>query len=849
MGSSNGITERRILALIFQLTLFHVLTRVSTSSGYYGMDIIPDDVKLDYYSIPPPCNDELRFDSKCVVRLTNQSLSLHVKYNLSYIQLQHQAIRLLVNSSDAKQLYPVLFVVRQQLGILSWQIPLQLDSFYNYHEVERTICPVINYREAENLSENQHLDIDVSSSSPGYVSVELQVEYVRSFNLQLDQEQNVEISPSKPQYYEMVFPDDTNALIVSARSDDDICAIMSIQKIDCPVFDLDKNVQFTGIYQTMTRKAAITLRKKDYEGGRFYVVFVAKSSDYDCTNIEIIRTNFNLDARTKQLKVTVTSKITEQEYYTATIGALVIFLLFYVFSIIVALVFFIVKNRPRNNNGAMNSSPSEMIRTELAGSANEPLRPRDETSYGSMNEAAHHSRKRLSNFSEGTTSGPDSPFDDEEGDGDDSSVNEDEIDMLPDANEDKNILRTKTFLYVADLARKPSKILNRKSKFYLWHMFIIAVFYSLPVVQLVITYESVSHVTGNQDICYYNFLCTYPVGTISDFNHVYSNIGYVMLGFLFIGLVWRKDLIHKERMAMHDHYEKYYGIPRHFGLFYAMGIALMMEGILSGSYHVCPNYSNFQFDTSFMYLIASLCMLKIYQTRHPDINASAHVSFMAFAVIIFVGVVGVVYGTVYFWISFAVIHIMTCIALSAQIYYMGIWKLNLGVFKRIYLTLKQDLLSSTHCPRPMYMDRLLLLTMVNAVNWSFALYGLFTRPQNFASYLLAIFIVNLLMYVAFYIIMKIRSGEKILPLPLLYIVMSIITWTAALYFFLQRTTTWELTPAQSRVYNQRCLILNFYDVHDIWHFLSAASMFFSFMILLTLDDDLVHTSRDKIAVF
>lgn len=26
-----------------------------------------------------------------------------------------------------------------------------------------------------------------------------------------------------------------------------------------------------------------------------------------------------------------------------------------------------------------------------------------------------------------------------------------------------------------------------------------------------------------------------------------------------------------------------------------MGIALMMEGVLSACYHVCPNYSNFQF--------------------------------------------------------------------------------------------------------------------------------------------------------------------------------------------------------------------------------------------------------------
>jgi len=57
-------------------------------------------------------------------------------------------------------------------------------------------------------------------------------------------------------------------------------------------------------------------------------------------------------------------------------------------------------------------------------------------------------------------------------------------------------------------------------------------------------------------------------------------------------------------------------------MFYAMGFALVMEGLMSGSYHICPNHSNFQFDTAFMYTIAILCMLKIYQFRHPDINAN-----------------------------------------------------------------------------------------------------------------------------------------------------------------------------------------------------------------------------------
>jgi hypothetical protein len=57
------------------------------------------------------------------------------------------------------------------------------------------------------------------------------------------------------------------------------------------------------------------------------------------------------------------------------------------------------------------------------------------------------------------------------------------------------------------------------------------------------------------------------------------------------------------------------GIPEQFGIFYALGGALIMEGILSGCYHICPTNINFQFDTTFMYVIAVLLFLKVYQFR------------------------------------------------------------------------------------------------------------------------------------------------------------------------------------------------------------------------------------------
>lgn len=189
----------------------------------------------------------------------------------------------------------------------------------------------------------------------------------------------------------------------------------------------------------------------------------------------------------------------------------------------------------------------------------------------------------------------------------------------------------------------------------------------------------VVNVTGNQDICYYNFLCAHPLGNLrwgpckllgggvenrasvetplgrkepmcfmclsscllSAFNNILSNLGYILLGLLFLLIILQREINHNRALLRNDVYAlvrscglkgssptlgqaepsfttiltspsqtfslpsclptstslffQECGIPKHFGLFYAMGTALMMEGLLSACYHVCPNYTNFQF--------------------------------------------------------------------------------------------------------------------------------------------------------------------------------------------------------------------------------------------------------------
>ena len=66
-----------------------------------------------------------------------------------------------------------------------------------------------------------------------------------------------------------------------------------------------------------------------------------------------------------------------------------------------------------------------------------------------------------------------------------SSIDENEIDFVPDANHELDIIRTKTFMYVSDLARKSNKSLAKKSSLYNWNLMTIAIFYGLPGIKIV----------------------------------------------------------------------------------------------------------------------------------------------------------------------------------------------------------------------------------------------------------------------------------------------------------------------------------------------------------------------------
>uniref|UniRef100_A0A673LKT7 SID1 transmembrane family member 2-like n=1 Tax=Sinocyclocheilus rhinocerous TaxID=307959 RepID=A0A673LKT7_9TELE len=618
---------------------------------------------------------------------------------------------------------------------------------YQYTQLGRTLCQP----PTKAVAETQFFFVDVSTLSSAGVHYQLRVSRVDSFTLQTDKKFSFNATPSQPQFFRYVFPEGVDTVIVKVNSQKNFpCSVMSIQDIQCPVYDLDNNVAFIGMYQTMTTTAAITVQRKDFPSNSFYVVVVVKTEDEACggpLRFYPLLPDELLDAgnRSKTLDVIVSPAINLEVYVMGMLFCLGIFLSFYLLTFLMACVENKRMNRKREGLLNADTSPAETgNRTHTCRSVSsdngstlsseavtDSLASAD-GNYGYMERSLESvGRSRHESL---------------------SSVEEDDYDTLADIDSDKNIVRTKKFLCVSDLARKDKRILSKKYQIYFWNIATIAVFYALPVIQLVITYQTVVNVTGNQDICYYNFLCAHPLGALRS--------------------SYRSDSL--------QHF-------RHIAC-----------------YHVCPNYTNFQFDTSLMYMIAGL-----YESKRVCVCVCVCQVFGK--------------GNTAFWIIFSVIHILATLLLSTQLYYILLY-CDSGILRRMLNVIYTDCIRQ--CSGPMYIDRMVLLVMGNIVNccaaFPLAAYGLIKRPNDFASYLLAIAICNLLLYFAFYIIMKVD---------------------------VDRSVCLQKTPAESREHNRECILLSFFDDHDIWHFLSSIAMFGSFLVLLTMDDDLDTVQRDKIYVF
>ncbi len=130
--------------------------------------------------------------------------------------------------------------------------------------------------------------------------------------------------------------------------------------------------------------------------------------------------------------------------------------------------------------------------------------------------------------------------------------------------------------------------------------------------------------------------------------------------------------------------------------------------------------------------------------------------------------------------------------------------------------------------------------------------------------ILVILGVNLFIYLLFFVVSKIFYKEKLEDYKcdcrykcqssrihlygIIFTILAIIFAVSAGYFYHRRNANRNYSAAQSRNLNEECNWLNFYDNHDLWHFLSATAIFMAFLGLLTVDDDMQSIPRHVIPI-
>ena len=799
--------------------------------------------------------------------------------------------------------HPVVFTVSTNADVKTWRIPSHSSARPGH---EMSLCP---HQPTEYIhSHDKEVKIEVSTNSEEEKSFSIKVTEID--NILITEEtavKNVSISSDIQQLFQFDFPKngtDTDFLIkvnMSSPETPAVCSLVSIQpKSNCQqeLYDQESNMRFgtNTMYQTMLELSAMVISKEDFPGEEgVNIVLRSLRDDTVCSS--------KTDADAPKLKISdrsMTVDIYVERLSENKILGTFLVLLFYFVVGLVAVVGSVICAKKVEFEGKYLRYGT-LLEKRLAdqvdgGGENEvgsfeilegtkarrfkwqqkrmetKLELADKVNYDSQFMDIQNQAARAS------TDAPDGPLRVVK-----SFVTLD-MKKVQEKRADRKNVR------VADMAIKHNKdlfpnFIRMRSDMFVWLISVAGIYYTLPVVQLVFYYQETARRSGNMDTCYYNFLCLYPWVGFSDFGHMFSNIGYIVSGVFFMMIVRYRSYKYEKlikkfdiktvdgKSQCPDHlHPKNNGIPQTYGIFYAMGGALALEGILSGCYHICPTTENFQFDTTFMYVIIVLVFLKVYQFRHCDITHTAHFIFVAIGAALVLEGIGYFTDHVVFWIFYLISYILFVIYFVIRVYMNGSGsKFEICRDTKTFLNNLTNLCKGNSEDRP-HTIKLVGALGVFAVNIVIAIYFGVMNKQGVSRYTLGIMMVNMMLYIVYYISHKIyfrcRSGEmsgatnsttankedEWMPsegfrkITIIYFLLSVVSMGIAMYFFRAELKKSSDSPAESRNLNDYCA-LSIFDNHDVWHFCSAAGLFYLFMFILTLEDYNTARQRHLIPVF
>ena len=253
-----------------------------------------------------------------------------------------------------------------------------------------------------------------------------------------------------------------------------------------------------------------------------------------------------------------------------------------------------------------------------------------------------------------------------------------------------------------------------------------------------------------------------------------------------------------------------------------------------------------------------LVFIKTFQFRHPDTTYDAFTAMYSFSFLVLLEAVSLYitksFDKIIFYVFCGAAYLSFIIYLSIDNYYYGAIKVS---YTATLPVLCQNLCAKTRHPFRLFL--MILFFIFNLI----LLIIIFAKVLNtddgvssISSAILLLCSANVGLYVCEYVVRKFKEikisecHSKLRYFILnLFLVLFLALGMLGGYYYSKKLQSRNLPPAESRNRNEECSFGDFFDNHDLWHFLSSTALFLALLFLLSLDDDLFNSPRNQIKVF
>ena len=385
--------------------------------------------------------------------------------------------------------------------------------------------------------------------------------------------------------------------------------------------------------------------------------------------------------------------------------------------------------------------------------------------------------------------------------------------------------------------------------------------------------------SGDRDQCYYNDFCYQVSGSDIPFNLMISNLAYMIHGFILAWSVWvmeaelwawSKQLAEANRfqdLRVPFGHEK---IPKHmlkcqnfavhvpwmavpklapsdnthvifaqahkkrvsYSIGYAFAWALVFEGLFSLLYHFCPSRLTFQFDSAFMFVIAGLIVLSLFNgfsvKPHCEHDIATPIEAGNFFLFVIVPLYIFNYlGSLY---SMNTTYTLNHVVRVLFVVCLCIWYVLIFTWagRKLFYPIRScgHFLSNSK-------GRIKAVFFVITIGVTCVLLPILMKHDLPDLFLFSCISASLISLTGKVITVLCQSKpskwtfKKLMfrAFQTLYVLVTLGVMAVAVWVFEYLPTTDKtISPEKSRALNEECVLLGFFDYHDLWHILSSFAL-------------------------